>query len=191
MRRFFFSALMAPVPFCQPELSGATVHAHAVSRLKDCKYVYPQHAEAAQRLLDVLRDLSLSQDNPLLEQIASIAAAGGPRAIVLRDAHMMRAVEEVVAKYTTLRDVDVVSVHELKDAVQYTSAFVVGPSRFLPESLFSAPRCRDLHLVCYEWIGDKPIFGPSFVTEADANEEEPCLVGVMPREVTSRRHGIC
>lgn len=55
---------------------------------------------------------------------------------------------------TGIRDVDVASPSYLKSDVSYENMYIVGPTRWFPSYIFSAPRATIIRLLKFTWIRD-------------------------------------
>jgi hypothetical protein len=165
LRRYRFEACAAPLPLDHPVLWRDET-AHSLERqLADCEAIYPAFAKQARDLLAQAVALSVDQANPLMDALADvIGGEDRPRtAVALKEPRLIPATESELAGLGPSR-VQAVSASQLRGSAEWDILVVIGPARWFPEYVFSAPRAPGIHVVQYEWIGDGWNLEPSFLT---------------------------
>lgn len=61
-----------------------------------------------------------------------------------------------------IKDVEVASPSYLRSDSSYENMLVIGPTRWFPPFVFSAPRAKTIHILKYTWIRDKWSHQPTF-----------------------------
>ena len=156
MKRYRFMTMAAPVPF-----NGS--QAFSVRHVKDmldkllvrAGTVYPDIQKKAFELLNAYNGLSQSSENPLLEGILSLLGdASWKASLLVKDSSLVAGAESIVKATPALRNVEILVPEMLRGDAYYRLLFVVGPARWFPDYVFTAPRAEAVHQVTYRWIKD-------------------------------------
>lgn len=162
LRRYQFCLCAAPVPFNHPTVRKPEILESIQKHLSISKSIYPNFADGADDIFNQFISLSKSDDNPLLHSLAELCSTSGEVALLLKESHLIYAVEDVLAATDSLRSIELVVPSQLRSSTCYKKLVVIGPTRWFPEYIFSAPRAPDIQIVHYNWIRDKwkpePVF---------------------------------
>ncbi len=129
-------------------ISGELQH-----HLRLCQKLYPDFTGPAFAILDLLTKLLAYPQDPLLDKLLELTGADQEIAWVIKESRLISRVEELVG---TLHFPHLSIVHplQLKDSTCYDRLIVIGPSRWFPESIFTAARAGEIDIVIFDWIKD-------------------------------------
>ncbi len=156
LKTYRFRLSAAPLPFNHPAAFSQSAHSRLLGQLKiHGVYSYPSLAETTLKLMDAMTALSLSGENPLLKAIEEIDAVSDANEIgvLVAESYLIRPVEAVLTDAGRTK-LHVVSAAQVSGAACLQHLIVVGPSRWFPESVFTAPRASKIDIVQYSWIQD-------------------------------------
>jgi hypothetical protein len=148
--------------------------------------LYPDLVNPAFAILDLLTKLLDYPQDPLLGKLLELTDAEQKIAWVIKESRLIPYVEELVAKLN-LPQLNVVHPLQLKDLTCYDRLIVIGPSRWFPESIFTAARAGQIDILIFDWIKDrwKPqdVFVSPHKSSGPSNRK---YVTVEERETSSR-----
>lgn len=141
--------------------------------------IYPQFAESARYLLQQAHCLMSMSDNPLLEAISKLQLSG-KSALLLKDSRFIDEVEILLSKTLELRHLRVITASQLRNDEVYDNVIIVGPMRWFPDYVITAPRAKRFYIVRYQFLGDgwRPRTG--FIAQSSRGSTTP-----LPDIVTS------
>lgn len=192
MRRYRFDVSAAPLPF---NYLGDEPSKEMLARLRHklniCEQINPDLAESGQSLLAGLSALTRVPDNPLLAQIKERCQISGADngAVVVKEPRLLRMVEAVLRQEPILRSLRAASVGDLRGEQCFRRLFVMGPARWYPDYVFTAPRGRQIDLVRYGWLVDDWQPAAAFLTgpgELSAPGKPRDLIPTLSDTNTSR-----
>lgn len=125
------------------------------SHLRFCKQIYPDIAPHALAILELLTNLingDQGQD-PLLDELLDLTSVKESVAWVVKESRLIPLVEELVAEFQ-FPNLRILHPLQLKDVTCYDQIIVIGPSRWFPESIFTAARSSRIHILVFDWIYD-------------------------------------
>ncbi|MCL6477513.1 MAG: hypothetical protein K6T65_03780 [Peptococcaceae bacterium] len=135
--------------------------------VKQCREVYPGYAAHLEELSLCLKTLVESGTNPLLGFLTGLFGRNGMKgaALLLKESRLIPATEKIIHPVID-NPVDCINIQQYRGPKCYQAVVVIGPARWYPDFVFSAPRAAEIHLVSYKWIMDKweprPVFAASF-----------------------------
>lgn len=165
LRRVRFTWTASPLPFNHPDLIDPALHRTVAARLADATAAYPNFAPPFKAVLEALTELSHLDDNPLLDTLLALQAEDEANSIgiLIKVPRLTSAIEAALAGHQTLEGCNVVMPNELADCVGYDRLAVIGPARWFPDSVLSAPRAREVVIIRYAWITDTWNLEPLFI----------------------------
>lgn len=154
--------------------------------LQFCQKLYPDLADSAFTVLDLLAKLLDDPSDPLLDKLLEITNAEQKVAWVIKESRLIPHAEELVTELNLTR-LSVVHPLQLKNLTCYDQLIVIGPSRWFPESIFTAPRASQIDILIFDWIRDwwKPqnVFVSPHKSSGPSNRN---YITVKERETSSR-----
>lgn len=122
--------------------------------LRFCKKLYPDSAVRAFAILDLLTDLLNVPGNPLLDKLLELTEANQDVAWVIKESRLIPRVEELATEFS-ISKLSIVHPLQLKDLTCYDRLIIIGPSRWFPESVFTALRSSQVDILIFDWIRDR------------------------------------
>ncbi|MBW7881654.1 MAG: hypothetical protein H3C34_03285 [Caldilineaceae bacterium] len=121
--------------------------------LRFCQKLYPDLAEHAFAILKLLAKLLDQSQDPLLDKLIELTDTDQKVAWVIKESRLIPQVEELAAKLN-LPQLYVVHPLQLRDLTCYDRLIVIGPTRWFPESVFTASRASQVDVLIFDWITD-------------------------------------
>lgn len=151
--------------------------------LKHCEKLYPNEANLATIVVSYLQNVydKISVD-PLKEKLYELSDNCDDVVWVIKESRFIPDVESIVEHLSLEDTVTVIHPRQLRQLKMYKRIIFVGPSRWFPNSAFTAPRSTDIHLVIYDWISDRIQFSKVF--------DQPLKSSTSSNRTTIRRSGI-
>ena len=131
----------------------STIASELQHHLRFCSKLYPDLAEQAIAILDLLTDVLNDPRDPLLYKLSELTDGEQRVAWVIKESRLIPHVEELVAGLNFPR-LNVIHPLQLKDLTCYDHLIVIGPSRWFPESVFTASRASQIDILIFDWIKD-------------------------------------
>lgn len=141
---FCLTDRMERISACSEDLRG---------HLRLSTQIYPDLSKNALALLDVFDDLIYQEDDPLLDKLLELTESQEITAWVIKESRLISSVERLISHLEIPNLVPLYPL-QLKSLACYDRLIVVGPSRWFPESVFTAPRSRNIDIVMFDWIKD-------------------------------------
>lgn len=191
LKRYRFELCAAPLFLNSPPsqtLSGIRALKHSALR---CKNLFPQFDGYAQDILTQIFSLLELNENPLLDFLDSKVRSdrSTDTAILLKESYLVPSAEEVLKSHHVLRRVPLLVPVQLRRGKCYKTLFVIGPARWFPSYVYSAPRAFKLNLVRYGWIKEtlrvEPVFIGSKDTKVEPEKSAPEATYVTEEEYLS------
>lgn len=153
LKRIRFGLCAAPFShsYKQNHISSTLERLHHHIRL--CHKLYPHYANGASAILNHLEALEEKSEDPLLSKLLELSPSAFSVSWVVKESRLIPDVELLVSDLN-LGHVKVVHPLQLKGEHCYDRLIIIGPSRWFPESVFTAPRSEDIHIVIFDWIYD-------------------------------------
>jgi len=190
LKRLQFGLCAAPFPNDYRFKRISTIVDEMQHHLQFCQKLYPDLASSAFTVLDLLSGILEEPRDPLLGKLLELTSVEQKVAWVIKESRLIPHVEELVAELN-LTKLSLVHPLQLKNLTCYDHLIVIGPSRWFPESIFTAPRASQIDILIFDWIKDrwKPqsIFVSPFRPSDSSNRNH---LAVKERETGSRWEGI-
>jgi hypothetical protein len=154
LKRLQFGLCAAPFPKDYRFDRVSTIAGELRQHLQFCPKLYPDLAGTAFTILDLLAELLDEPRDPLLDNLLELTSAEQKVAWVIKESRLISNVEELVAELD-LPDLSVIHPFQLKNISCYDQIIVIGPSRWFPESIFTAPRANQIDILIFDWIRDR------------------------------------
>jgi len=167
LRRYRFDMCASPLPFNHPAVFSPLLLAELNKAVKQCREVYPGYTMHLEELSQCLKTLVESSNNPLLDFLTGLSGSNwmNGSALLLKESRLIPATEKFIRPVID-NLVDCINIQQYRGPKCYQAVTVIGPARWYPDFIFSAPRTAEIHLVSYKWIMDKweprPVFSASF-----------------------------
>lgn len=167
LRRYRFEMCAAPLPFNHPVVFSPSLLSMLNKIRQQCREVYPGYEAALEELSLCIKTLTETGANPLFDFLIDLFGRIGTKetALLLKESRLIPATEEFIQPVTG-KWVDCINIQQFRGPKCYQTVVVIGPARWYPDFIFSAPRATEIHLLNYKWIMDKwkpqPVFAASF-----------------------------
>lgn len=153
LRRLRFGLCAAPFPRDYRHERISTIIRELQYNLQFCSKLYPDLASMALAILELLERLLDDPADPLLNKLLELTNVEKKVAWVIKESRLIPHVEEVVTALD-FRNLSVIHPLQLKNPTCYDQTIVVGPSRWFPESVFTAARASQIDILIFDWIRD-------------------------------------
>lgn len=153
LKNLHFELCAAPyLPVQRQKLISSALHT-LEEHLQICTKLYPSEEKSARLLLEYLEQLLYEPEEPLVAKLQEISRGVGNVAWLIKESRLVAPVEQLLQ---TLKFSNIIAVHpiQLKELRYYDQIIAVGPARWFPEHIFTAPRAREIHFVIFDWIYD-------------------------------------
>jgi len=154
LKRLQFGLCAAPFSEVYRSDRISTIVSELQQHLRLCHKLYPDLAEHAFAVLSLLSKLIDHPEDPLLDKLLELTNVEHNTAWVIKESRLIVHVEELVANHQ-LSQVSVVHPNQLRDLTCYDQLITIGPSRWFPESVFTAPRASQIEILIFDWIKDR------------------------------------
>src|SRR5262249_11711426 len=149
--RFRYLASATPLMFNDPGIFST----HTCSNIEGIlssrgRYLYPELAVQGLNLVKLHQQIAATTTNPLINEITERLTE--ETILLVRETGLVVRTERIMA--SSGRPVHVVAPLHLKGLDCINHLIVVGPSRWYPEYVFTAPRARCIDLLQYTWMRD-------------------------------------
>lgn len=173
LKRYRFELCAAPLFLNRPPsetISGIRSLKNSALR---CKYLFPQFDEHAQDILTQIFSLLELNENPLMDFLDSKVRSdrNADTAILLKESYLVPSAEDVLKSHHVLHRIPLLAPVQLRRGKCYKNLFVIGPARWFPSYVYSAPRAFKLNLVRYGWIKETLRVEPVFISSKDTKVE--------------------
>ena len=152
LKRYRFRLCAAPLPFDAPD-DYRGIFERLQAELIHCDRIYPQHAEEARTLVERAQALTQKPENPMLEAVRDLNLPS-EAALLVKESRFVEPLEILLSKHLPLRHLKVVTASQLKGEPHFDALVVIGPMRWFPDYVVTAPRAERLHGVRYGFLGD-------------------------------------
>jgi hypothetical protein len=120
--------------------------------LSTADQVYPRLAREARPLTEDFVGLLQCPDNPLLDCIQTVLGSRlKGAAAAVPESRLLAAARAAVKSREKTRELEFVGTDELRETDTYERLILLGPARWYPDHVFSAPRAAEIHVVSYRW----------------------------------------
>lgn len=155
LKRYRFRICALPLP-CNHSVDNDIEGLQRVSQeLSKCNNVYPQYAEAAHQLIHTVQSLTLMSINPLLDKILELDIDNRTNtALLIKESRFVEPLEAFLSTILALRHLHIVTAPQLRRGSTFEQLIILGPMRWFPDYVFTAPRAANWHVVRYTFLGD-------------------------------------
>ena len=163
LQQYRFKLCATPLPFNHPTVCEPKAFNFLENRLAQCESIYPDFTTTAHTLFNSIVILSHSYENFLLDYIVKIYRIDREKVgLILKESSLISVVKKILAANPRLREIEIVVPSQLRGSTCYKRLIVIGPDRWFPDYVFSAPRATEINLLHYDWIRNKwqpePVF---------------------------------
>lgn len=151
--RYRFALQSSPLKFDNPVVRPRMSVEMTRELVRRASLVYPSTAGAAREVMEQLHELLQCADNPLgdcLERIA-LTPTSAKTAVMIRESRLIRPTQEALFSREATREFEAVGISALRAAADFSRLIVLGPSRWFPDHIFSAPRVPSIEVVSFRW----------------------------------------
>lgn len=145
LKQLQFGLCAAPFPRDYRFRRISTIVDELQHHLQFCPQLYPDLANPASGVLDILAGLLTGDGDPLLDKLLELTRTDQKVAWVVKESRLIPHVEELVAELNLLK-LCVIHPLQLKNFICYDQLIIIGPSRWFPESVFTAPRANQIDI---------------------------------------------
>lgn len=165
LRRYRFDLSAAPIAFDEPSVAPRLGPAVLQQRIDVAKLAYPGLAARLGATVDALLDLCQRHDNPLLDCIEAVIARGDTdtTALVVADSRLVAPSRLTLAARPTTRGLDVLAAAGIRGSTNHDRFILIGPTRWFPDHVFSAPRVDTIEVIAYAWQNTRWRPAPTFL----------------------------
>lgn len=190
LKRFRFQCSSSPLPFTWYDQNNSALRSALAQQLRLCEIAFASEINLlaqASCLFDRVLKLLTSSDNPLMDTIKPLHSAlpNGHTTLVIKDSKMAIATANVLSEGQNLADIQILSATQLREEDCGNRLIAIGPSRWFPEYILTAPRARKIHLVHYQSISDNWKPHPAFVEAMSVSSTHLSIKGASPNPVSS------
>ncbi|BBD63528.1 hypothetical protein NIES2109_64030 (plasmid) [Nostoc sp. HK-01] len=164
LRQYRFKLCAAPLPFNHPIACQPGTIKFLEKHLKSCKFIYPDFDSPANKIFNCLVDLSICDDNPLLDFLEKNYPNDS---LLLKESYLISAVENILFTSHKLKNNTILTPSHLRTNSCYKRLVVIGATLWFPDYIFTAPRTYEIDIVQYSWIKDKWQPKPVFIASPD------------------------
>lgn len=190
VKRLRFGLCAAPFSKAYRFERISTIVSELQHHLRLCPKLYPDLATPAFAILDLLTKLLDHPQDPLLDKLLELTNAEQKIVWVIKESRLIPHVEELVAT-RHLPHLNVIHPLQLRDLTCYDRFIVIGPTRWFPESVFTAARAGQIDILIFDWIKDRwnpqNVFVSPHKSSGRSNRK---YITVEERETSSRWDGI-
>lgn len=182
IRKLAFAFCSVPLPFAQAT-KAIGVNWEVVNRqVCLCSQMFPDSHAPLANLVQRLIQLSDERYSPLIAPLEDLLQCSSVY-VMIQNPRMNKAAEAYFADAPKLRNAKVVSATQLRGAHVCDVLVTIGPCKWFPEYIFSAPRAGAIHVISFSWIRDSWKPGPIFLhnTDAAGRKNHNHRLGKMPR----------
>lgn len=186
LKRLQFGLCAAPFSEIYRRNRISTIVDELQYHIRFCPKLYPDLADSAFAILDLLEGLINYPNDPLLEKLLKLTNADQQVAWVIKESRLIPHVEELSDKLK-LPKLNIVHPLQLKNRSCYDQIIVVGPSRWFPESLFTAPRASQIDILIFDWVNDRWFPKNVFVSQhGNTNQSTRNYISLEEYETNNR-----
>lgn len=155
LRRYRFDLAAAPLPFSAPSVAPRWSAERLLQYIEVVRFTYPRFVIATREVVKSLLELSLRDENPLLDRVTELAwprRSEATTSILLAASRLVEPTRLALSSRLETRDIPVMTANALRGTRSWEHLLVVGSPRWFPDYVFSAPRSPSIDVISYEWI---------------------------------------
>lgn len=153
LKRYRFTVCATPLGFEAPNKRHESRFSELLESLDRCDAIYPAFAGVARDIVRRALALTRLNENPVLD--ALITAAGGEEAaVVIPESRYVEATEILLSRQLHARHLRVRTPAELQGDATYESIILIGPLRWFPDHVVTAPRASTVDQIRFAFLSD-------------------------------------
>ena len=172
LSRYRFVQSATPVPFDNSTAFSPAKVNDFEAQLSLGRTLYPTFAPPAVGLLEKHVSIAEQPRNPLLDAIKEHQT--DESAIVVKDRGLVGPTQEAILTTLTCH-ARVLVPAQLSQHECFEHLIVLGPARWFPDCIFTAPRAPRIDIMLYAWIRDTWKPTPLFISSAPQTAQEPAF----------------
>lgn len=156
IRRYQFLLSTLPLPPSHSSLDSNGSLTILKGRLAACSHSYPAHTAAASNVVRAFEILAERERSAFLDTlIGQDFENADSTVLVVKEGQFVDSVQKLLSSETSTCRMRAMNPHEVTRNDCCQNLIVLGARRWYPEHLFTAPRAKQIHLLCYDWIQDR------------------------------------
>jgi hypothetical protein len=156
LKRYRFDMCAAPINFAHPSIISADILHRLDGFAERYQSAYPRQHERFIDIVQALKSLVESDDNPLFREITTHLHSGSACAILLKESRHIKVFEQILITNRLEEHLTVLSQHQLRRGnACYDKLFVVGAASWFPEFILRAPRAQKTYVINYSWLSGR------------------------------------
>lgn len=155
LRHYRFDQCAGPIGFGHSDVMSEEKLKAIEEELSLCSLSYEHLKTSVSDLIDCLKNLAHSNENPLFDEIKNHIIEGRKTGILLKEARHIAMLNEIKKDCSLSDSLQVVSQQQLsKIEKTFDLLLCIGRSEWFSEFVFRAPRARETRIVRYSWLSD-------------------------------------
>lgn len=152
LKRYRFQICATPLGFDDRHGHYHELLGRLEQSLSTVAVLYPDYAEAARMLVASAVELTKRDDNPVLEALEKLAPSEG--AVLMCETRFTEPTEILLSQHLRLRHLKVRAPAQLRRNETFTQLVMIGPMRWFPDHVMTAPKARMTHQLRFGFLGD-------------------------------------
>lgn len=148
LRNFSYAFSGIPLPFGHPGVFSDELITDLRRRHELASFPSSEDRTVAENAVKLLEDLVLLCRNPLLHELKQRVGEKEVALLIAKTRHLKTLVEYLGEKLPRVRLLTPASLRKIQPI---ENLFLLGSPDWYPESVFSAPRYSEIHVICYQW----------------------------------------
>lgn len=166
LRRFRFGLTAAPFLNEYRDQRILEIYDGLSNHLKHCRAIYPDFAQPALELLNLLKRMYQDDMNPLLNKLVELSGSYQSVAWIIKESRLIPHVDDVIQMYPDLlHRVQAVHYTQMVSDNCFDSVITIGSPKWFPDSIYTAPRAYEVHIVQFSWMRDSWKLPETFVAQ--------------------------
>ena len=189
--RLSFAFCSTPLPFDRVAEAVCIDWDKLDRQIRLCQQVYPNSHAPLSGLVQKLKDLSEQTWSPFTIPLESLCSKNDKVSVIIcprmhQGPRMHQAVAAYFVNNTRLQNASVISARQLREAHMCNVLVAIGPCKWFPDYVFSAPRAQHVHVVSLRWIRDLWELGPEFFYNSQSTEDKSSkhCIGTLPQIIS-------
>ena len=187
VRRLVSALCFTPLPFGHAAVASCIDWDKLRRQVQACQQIYPDSYPVLSDLVQKLGALNAEAHSPFTTLLESLCSEDGGMSVIIPPylQRMNQAVAAYFADSTRLRNASVVSVSQQRGAHMCDVLVVIGPCRWFPDYVLSAPRAKSVHVISFRWVPDLWEPGSVFLYDSASPEDKSHKhsIGPLPQIV--------
>lgn len=159
-----------PLPFGFPGVCPVDLSVDLRRLLVRVSFPSADDCDLAADAIKLLEDLTMLGSNPISNELSKRAGSGEVAILIAKTKYLSDVKEYFSGRYPEVR---VLTQYSLRKTRPFERLFLLGSPSWYPDHVFTAPRCSQIHVICYDWHYQskkpRPLFELSPQPEAPAS----------------------